>query len=178
MLNWFISSFKAYRRCLKSLITPHEIVETLHAIDFDDLYKNGYRTIFFDVDNTLVAPEKVKLSLQMENMVNAIKNKGFSIFLVSNNSSKNRIQRICHQLDVTGYFFAIKPFPFTAFNIRTHYNINFEKTIVIGDQLLTDIVLSNWINAYGIFVEPINKKLSFIKTLQRELELKLIHWLS
>ena len=177
-MNWFTLSFKSYRQCIKSLITPREIVETVHHIDFDSLYQKGYRTIFFDVDNTIMPPEDIKLSLQMENTINSIKNKGFTIFLVSNNSSKRRIKRVCHQLNVQGYYFSIKPFPSTAFDIRRDHDVVFEETVVVGDQLLTDIVFSNWIDAYGIFVEPINRNLSFIKTMQRELELKLIHWLS
>ncbi len=173
-----ITAFKTYRNYLNQLITPRKIVQVLDQVDFDLLYDQGYRSIFFDVDNTLITPESTMLTLQMENKVLSIKNKGFTIFLVSNNSSRQRIKRVCDQLNVPGYFFAIKPFPYTAFDIAKYHQIDLAKTIVIGDQLLTDVVFSNLINAYGIFVEPLNKKLSFIKTLQRELELKLIKWLA
>ena len=173
-----ISSLRAYRHYLNQLITPREIVKTLDHIDFDRLYQKNYRYIFFDVDNTLITPESTALSLQMENTLLSIKSKGFTIFLVSNNSSRKRIKRICVYLKVPGYFFAIKPFPYTAFDIAKQHQVDLKKTIVIGDQLLTDIIFSNLIHAYGIFVEPLNKNLSFIKTLQRELELKLIRWLS
>lgn len=176
-MNWFIQSYKEYKTCLRDLMTPQEIAETIHDIDFDALHQNGFRYIFFDVDNTLLPPEDKKISLQIENTLVTIKNKGFYIYFVSNNSSKQRIKRVCDQLNIPGYYFSLKPFPFTALEMQKQLHINLEKTIVVGDQLLTDIIFSNWIKSYGILVDPLNKKLSFIKTLQRELELKLIQWL-
>jgi HAD superfamily phosphatase (TIGR01668 family) len=172
------SLFQAYRRYFNHLITPSEIATSLDKVDFDALYHNGYRHIIFDVDNTLITPEATTLSLQMENTLRTIESKGYTIFLVSNNSSRQRIKRVADHLNVEAYFFSIKPFTPTAYDIQNRFNVNLNKTIVIGDQLLTDIIFSNLIGAYGIFVEPLNKNLSFIKTLQRELELKLIRWLA
>ena len=59
-------------------------------------------------------------------------------------------------------------------DLANKHNIDFKKTITIGDQLFTDVIGGNWCKTYTILVDPLDKKLSFIKTLQRELELFLI----
>ena len=37
-----------------SKLYPYEYVDSVFSIDFDELYKNGYRGLIFDIDNTLV----------------------------------------------------------------------------------------------------------------------------
>ena len=37
-----------------SFLYPGEYVKSTYHIDFDKLYKAGYRGIIFDIDNTLV----------------------------------------------------------------------------------------------------------------------------
>ena len=37
-----------------SLFFPGEYLDSTYVIDFDKLYKDGYRAVIFDVDNTLV----------------------------------------------------------------------------------------------------------------------------
>ena len=33
---------------------PKEYVDSTYEIDFEELYKKGYRGVIFDIDNTLV----------------------------------------------------------------------------------------------------------------------------
>ena len=35
---------------------PDLYVDSTYEIDFDSLYRDGYRGLIFDIDNTLVAP--------------------------------------------------------------------------------------------------------------------------
>ena len=37
-----------------SFLYPGEYIDSTYSIDFDKLYKEGYRGIIFDIDNTLV----------------------------------------------------------------------------------------------------------------------------
>ena len=37
-----------------AFLYPDEYLDSTYSIDFDQLYKEGYRGIIFDIDNTLV----------------------------------------------------------------------------------------------------------------------------
>ena len=37
-----------------SFLYPGEYIDSTYSIDFDKLYKDGYRGVIFDIDNTLV----------------------------------------------------------------------------------------------------------------------------
>lgn len=161
-----------YFAICKEIFTPNEICETVEDIVLESLFFKGYRTLLLDVDNTLVPYSQRKLTLQKINWVQKCRNIGFDIFLVSNNLNNRRIRHIAEQIDVyQGIYFALKPFPFSVQDLAGIYNLDLTRTVVIGDQLFTDIVMGNWLKSYTILVDPLDKRLSFFKTLQRDIEL-------
>jgi len=163
----------------KDLITPKEIYENVEDIILDSLYYKGYTTLILDIDNTLVAHSSRKVTLEKINWIRKCKNMGFRIFLVSNNSNVSRVLHIANQVEIyEGLYFACKPFPFSLYDLAETYGFNLEQCAVIGDQLFTDIILGNWISGMSILVDPVNKRLSFFKTLQREVELFFLRLLS
>jgi|AACY02.8.fsa_nt_gi HAD superfamily (subfamily IIIA) phosphatase, TIGR01668 len=168
--NYFFSIFQ-FREILRTIFSPNEICEGVEDINMDDLYHKGYKTVILDVDNTLVTYNNRSLSLQKINWIERLKAQGFVVFLVSNNSSKKRIERIAIESQLKGMYFALKPFVYGLKEFSDQYFIELDKTIFIGDQLFTDVLFGNWSKGYTILVEPLEKRLSLIKTLQREVEL-------
>ena len=69
------------------MLYPDEYLDSTYTIDFKKLYKDGYRGILFDIDNTLVPhgapadPEAIRLFQKLRDI-------GFSCCLVSNNRKK------------------------------------------------------------------------------------------
>lgn len=159
---------------LRALFLPSLIVEQLREIPVDALYDSGYRVFFLDVDNTLMSLNDKQVPLDILNWIQAVKGMGFELVLLSNNSSRYRIKRVCDQLGVNGYYRAMKPLPFTLYTWCCDHKIPPHKAIVVGDQLFTDVVLGRWVNAYSVLIEPMDKKFSIIKSIQREIELKLL----
>ena len=108
-------------------------------------------------------------SIQLEMLYN----KGFRTLVldVDNTlmSSKRRIKKICTQADIKGTYFSCKPLPFTLRELAKKHFFSLKKTIVVGDQLLTDIILGNWLKSYSILVNPL-KKSSVIKMIQNDIE--------
>jgi len=168
------TTLEEYRELLCQLLIPKEICESVEDVDLEGLEERGFQTIFLDVDNTLITYNQRDLTLQRLHWVDRVKAKGFRVFLISNNKSQSRIARVAKQLDVEGLYFACKPFTFSIKEFARHHHIDLQKSVIIGDQLLTDVVLGNWIQAYSILVDPLDKRVSFIKTLQREVELYLL----
>lgn len=175
-ISWHQFFFKPsdYRALLAEALLPDEIHESIEDVNLEDLYVQGYTTLILDVDNCLLTYAEKDLSFQREHWINTAKAIGFRTFLVSNNSSKDRILRIARQAELTGTYFSTKPFVPGIKEFASRNYIEFHKTIVIGDQLFTDTIMGNWLRAYTILVDPMDKKLSFLKTLQREVELYLL----
>ncbi|MFT5171442.1 MAG: HAD superfamily phosphatase (TIGR01668 family) [Candidatus Marinamargulisbacteria bacterium] len=163
-----------YLSILQRLLTPNDILEGVEDIPHEHLFSRGFNTMLLDVDNTILPYHQKKISLQYINWIQKIKSFGFTVFLVSNNSSHKRIKTACLQTELTGLYFAMKPFVFSAKELIEDHGLEAEKCIVVGDQLLTDVILGNWLRAHTVLVDPLGKKLSFVKTVQRETELFLL----
>lgn len=166
--------FRSYIKILKTLLLPNEIHHEVEQIDGDRLYNKGFRTIFLDIDNTVMGYSEREISLKKATWVKRVIASGFKVYIVSNNSGFRRINRVAKELNITGTYFSMKPFSFSFRDLANKHNLDFSKSITIGDQLFTDVIGGNWCKTYTILVDPLDKTLSFIKTLQRELELYLI----
>lgn len=47
---------------MRHMLYPDEYMDSTYAIDFKKLYKDGYRGILFDIDNTLVPHGLLRMS--------------------------------------------------------------------------------------------------------------------
>ena len=63
---------------------PDEYLDSTYEIDFDLLYKKGYRGVIFDIDNTLV-PHGAPADARAEALFSHLESIGFSCCLLSNN---------------------------------------------------------------------------------------------
>lgn len=164
------------RESFRQLVMPDEHHPSVESINMRNLYQKGYRTVFLDLDNTILPYGKYTVSLQKTAWVQTVISIGFSVVIISNNRSHNRVNMACEQLGVHGAHFVCKPFisGFQAFLAHTGTYYVAEQGIVIGDQLLTDGIFAKRIGAYSILVDPINPGVSIRKIIQRELELGLM----
>ena len=86
---------------------PDIWMDSTYEIDFDELYKKGYRGLIFDIDNTLVhhgddsTPEIDALFLKIQKI-------GFQTLLLSNNTEE-RIQSFLKNIDSLYIHDARKP---------------------------------------------------------------------
>ena len=167
-----------YKKILTDLFMPDLIEEFIENLSLEKLYRQGYRVLFLDVDNTLMTHEHRQVSLQRAHWIETMKGIGFEIYLLSNNSSERRIRKVCHQLKVEGVYFACKPFSYSLKDLADRHQIDLKKSIIIGDQLLKDVVLGNWFEMYTILVNPLDIRRSFFKTMQRDIELWILDKLS
>ena len=76
---------------------PKKIVRSTYSINFKKYYKNGYRGVLFDIDNTLV-PHGEAADEKAINFFKKLKKLGFSFCLISN----NKIDRVKSFADAVG----------------------------------------------------------------------------
>lgn len=138
---------------------PNEYHKSFFDIDFNKLYQMGYRLILTDLDNTLISYDEEVANDIIKNKFIELKKIGFEIKLVSNNVPA-RINKFISDLDVLGFANARKPLSiglnraWKSSKLKTPK----DKTIIIGDQLMTDIYGANRFKTYSILVDPIKKK--------------------
>lgn len=135
---------------------PYEYVDSVFAIDYNELYNKGYRGIIFDIDNTLVhhGDDSTK---EIDELFRIIQNIGFKTLLLSNNNEE-RVKRFLNNIDSLYICDAQKPKVTNYIKAIEMMNIKKEETLFIGDQVFTDILGANKSGIANILVKFIRAK--------------------
>ena len=155
---------------IKKLCIPNESCDYVWEINLDDLKAKGLKTLFVDLDSTLLAHDQRFLSLKHLNWIQTCKEYGFEVVILSNNRSRRRVKRALDQIQCNGMYMACKPFTFCIHYLVRKYNIDLSTSVVIGDQLFKDVIVGNWLKLHTVLVKPLDLRLSFLFRLQKELE--------
>lgn len=147
---------------------PDTTVSSTYAIDYEKLYRDGFRGILFDIDNTLVEHGK-EATEQAKKLFLRLKKIGFECCLISNNK-KNRVRTFNEDIGVHTVFNAHKPAKKGYYYAMELMNTRPENTVFVGDQLFTDIFGAKRIGLKNFLVKPINEKEEIQIVLKRKLE--------
>ncbi len=129
----------------------------IYKIPLQKLHKQGIKSLLIDVDGTLLNRKTKKIPLKVKNWM--IKSrKIFSIYLVSNNPSKERIEKIGNELGVRYKHKALKPSKKVTKEVINILKEDRKNIAFIGDRILTDVLVGNRCNLYTILVSKLNKK--------------------
>ena len=151
-----------------SFLYPGEYVSSTYNIDFDKLYKAGYRGIIFDIDNTLV-PHGAPADERAIALFGHLKELGFSCMLLSNNKEP-RVKMFNDAVYVNYMFKAGKPKPSGYKKAMETLGTDTTNTIFVGDQIFTDVVGANLAGIRTFLVKPIHPKEEIQIVLKRFLE--------
>ncbi len=173
-MSEFFFSFSGLKHIFTSLLRPMDLYPVVEAIPIEEYLGKGYKNLILDIDNTLMPYDQKTISLQKRSWVKKAQASGFYTLLISNNSSHKRIERVGKELEIQGLHFAMKPFAYSVRELLADHGLKAEETLIVGDQLFTDVILGNWLGMGTILVDPIDKKSFFLKTLQRDIELFLL----
>lgn len=150
-------------------IYPKAYVPSIYTIDFQALYEQGYRTVLFDVDNTLVAFDVMVAPEALVAFFDGLRAMGFTAGLVSNNNAK-RVAALNEKLGLAMMPKAMKPLTHKLKAILKTLGGKPTTSIFVGDQLFTDCWVGNAMGMYTILVEPIQKKEQLITRVKRGTE--------
>ncbi len=153
---------------LLSLFYPDRRFESVYDVDFEGLYKEGIRGIIFDIDNTLV-PHGADADKKIEALFGKIKAVGLKTCLLSNNREE-RVKRFNKNIQSLYIFKAGKPSKRGYLEAVSLMNTSIDTTLVIGDQLFTDIYGAKRVGMKNILLSPIDGKEEIQIVLKRYLE--------
>ena len=153
---------------------PDEYLDSTYEIDFDLLYKKGYRGVIFDSDNTLV-PHGAPADARAEALFSHLKSIGFSCCLLSNNQ-RPRVELFNKNIGVNFIEDAHKPSVKSYQKAMKMMGTDTENTLFVGDQLFTDVFGAKRTGIHSILVKPIHPKEEIQIVLKRYLEKIVLHF--
>ncbi|PJN61683.1 hypothetical protein PAEAM_12420 [Paenibacillus sp. GM1FR] len=137
------------------MLMPKLRVDTVFDINLEELYAQGYRGIITDLDNTLVGAKAPDATPELIEWFARVKEAGFKLMIVSNNNL-NRVSLFATPLDIQFVHSARKPSNVPFRRAMKMMELSPENTIVVGDQMLTDVYGGNRMGLYTVLVLPIS----------------------
>jgi HAD superfamily phosphatase (TIGR01668 family) len=163
---------------LLTKLVPRLQVNTIYDIDLKALWEQGIRGIITDLDNTLVGAKAPLATPELIDWLKVVAQLGFQVVIVSNNS-KIRVTTFAEPLSLPFIFRAKKPTTAAFRKAMQLMNLKPEHTVVIGDQMMTDVLGGNRMGLYTILVLPIARgdEGFFTKLINRSLEKVALNWM-
>lgn len=154
---------------------PDEHVKSILDIHPEDLKKRGIKGIITDLDNTLVEWDRPNATPELIKWFEQIKKHNILVTIVSNNN-EIRVKEFADPLKIPFVFQARKPLV-RAFNkALSQMGIKKEEAVVIGDQLLTDVLGGNRSGFHTILVVPVAQTDGFFTKFNRFAERRILNW--
>ncbi|MEF3306096.1 YqeG family HAD IIIA-type phosphatase [Paenibacillus sp. GYB003] len=163
-------------RLLKKLI-PQKSVRSIYEIDVQALWDTGIRGIITDLDNTLVGAKHPEATPELLAWLKALQTIGFRVVIVSNNT-RLRVSRFSEPLSIPYIFRAKKPGNAAFRKAMSIMSLAPNETVVIGDQMLTDVLGGNRLGLFTILVTPIEPgDEGFFTKINRRIEKAALLWM-
>lgn len=140
-----------------NLIIPNSYVKDVYTINYKGLYKKGYTNIIFDIDNTILPVNDKDVPLELIKLFKKLKEDNFNVCIVSNNNLE-RVLAVANKLDVLYLHEAKKPNKEAFDKALDILTSTVQDTVMVGDQMLTDIKGANAYGLYTVLVDPLDNK--------------------
>lgn len=146
---------KSRRGLLFNYFKPSIYVRSFRDVSISQLKRQGIKLFISDLDNTLV-PHYTKLpNKEVLAFIKKVRDAGMDFAIMSNNV-KNRVKLFAEKAGVEDHYWsAKKPFKSVAKSIITKYNLQPSEVVIMGDQIILDILVANRLKCESILVQPL-----------------------
>ncbi len=132
---------------------PAHAVASLVEVDLDELWEKGKRLILLDVDHTIVKWRAEDFPEGIEDWVKRAQAKGFDMCILSNTRNPERLARLAGRLGIETVRDKFKPSPAMFRLAMIKFKRKQEESIMIGDQIFTDVLGANRSGIDAIWVQ-------------------------
>lgn len=133
---------------------PDFYLEAVYQLTADSLQALGIELLLVDLDNTLIAWNNPDGTPEMRRWLTDMKAADIRVVVVSNNHYK-RVKRAVERFDVDFVNDALKPFTRGIKKAMTRYVVSADKTLLVGDQRMTDIRAAKRAGITSVLVKPL-----------------------
>ena len=154
---------------MKFTFVPEYRFETFDLASAEFLLEIGVKGIILDIDNTLEPYENSDPGEHVVSWLESLKRCGIKAAIVSNNG-RERVERFNKNLSLPAYYKAKKPFKRNLLRAMQDMNTDTSSTVLMGDQVFTDVWAAHNAGIRAILVPPINDKRDIFTKFKRLLE--------
>ncbi|KZE68455.1 hypothetical protein AWM68_16400 [Fictibacillus phosphorivorans] len=155
---------------------PDQHVQNILDITPEMLVERGVKGIITDLDNTLVEWDRPEATPELIEWFTSIKEKGILITIVSNNT-QHRVKSFSDPVGIPFIYSARKPMTKAFKRALKDMKLKNEEVVVIGDQLLTDVLGGNRLGLHTILVVPVASSDGFWTRFNRKIERIILSWM-
>lgn len=155
---------------------PNEHVKSVFDIQPHTLEKKGIKGIITDLDNTLVAWDVKDATPEVIQWFKLMKDHNIKVTIISNNNQE-RVQVFSEPLGTPFVFSARKPLSRAFKTVAKEMGLRKEEVLVIGDQVLTDVLGGNLAGFYTTLVVPIVQTDGKITMINRKIERRILNYM-
>ncbi|GGE74806.1 YqeG family HAD IIIA-type phosphatase [Priestia taiwanensis] len=163
---------------------PNEYVKDIYEITPTKLKERGIKGIITDLDNTLIEWDRPNATPKLIEWFTEMKRYGINVTVVSNNNEK-RVKDFSDPLNIPFVHSARKPMNKAFKRALYMMHLRADEVVMIGDQVLTDVLGGNRLGLHTILVVPVAKTDGLMTKFNRIIERRilkklktrgLIHW--
>ena len=136
---------------------PFAHAESIYEIPADFYKGQGVNLLLVDLDNTLDSYRLNVPTQRAVDLVKALLDTGLKVVIVSNNRGK-RVKAYASNIGLPCINSARKPFPGKIKAFMKENNFSPEETMLVGDQLITDVLAAKGAHIRVILTEKVVKE--------------------
>lgn len=129
-------------------------VASLPLVDIDELVREGVRLVLLDRDNTCVPRDASGAPDEVRSWLDRARAAGLELCLVSNNFHSTQVRATADDLGMRAVDHAMKPAPFALRRAMRMMGARPDETVMVGDQVFTDVVAGNLAGVRTVLVRP------------------------
>lgn len=133
---------------------PTWMLSKITQLTPEDAKQQGIKAILTDLDNTIIAWDNPTGTRQLHDWIATMQASGIPVVVVSNNSAA-RVSRAVANLGLPFISRALKPLTFGIRQAKKKLGLTSEELVMVGDQLLTDVIAANHSHVRTILVKPL-----------------------
>lgn len=142
------------------LLTPWAYLHRLYEIDIETLERQGVKTLLLDADNTITTWNNPDIDERVLDWFARLHRSSLRGCIISNNSVE-RLRDIADNLGLPFVAKAKKPLPFGFWRAIREMEGTRKTTMMVGDQLFTDVLGARLAGLPAILLEPISTAREF-----------------
>ncbi len=156
------------------LFKPSFWLKSVLAIDEEFLRKNRVRALILDMDNTLSMHGDPAAESGVPEWLDKMRKLGVRMCVVSNNTTK-RVAPLAAKLGLPFTANGAKPLTFGVNRAVKKMRVKKRETLVVGDQIFTDVMAGNLAGIRTVLVEPFHLEKTWTFRLKRKAESLVFH---